>query len=330
MGIDAPSVAEVRAICKIDDSLIRNLRITDCYHRLSCAFAERFGSGANWCTFATWASRQAGCTIRGEDLITRVGPETPRFWRALLRSGMLDPRSMVGWTVRHVHTPFDAVERASSAVADGNLKVFEEIGQVFASSLEQDSFVPKQPLLRDAFSHYREAAGEADFDRRARLLLFGNLKCGWHEQIRLQPEIAAAMTAPLATANDLTRRLVPFLRGPVARFTELVQELACAIVTRGFMSLRLPDGTRLDLGRDLARTMPVCFEGLEKEPLLSQFELAGCDGDGAENWSDLPQRMRYISRLFRCLHHEAYMFRPPFDDAQRASMMTGHLPRGVL
>src|SRR5207237_8919662 len=31
------------------------------------------GQGANWCTYATWASRQAGRTIRGEDLLEHLG-----------------------------------------------------------------------------------------------------------------------------------------------------------------------------------------------------------------------------------------------------------------
>ena len=49
------------------EPVVRNLRITQCYHALSAAVAERISPGANWCTFATWASRQAGQTIRGED-----------------------------------------------------------------------------------------------------------------------------------------------------------------------------------------------------------------------------------------------------------------------
>jgi hypothetical protein len=328
--ICAPSVAEVREICRIDNALLRNLRITDCYHRLSSAFAARVGSGANWCTFATWASRQAGCTIRGEDMIGRIGPETPRLWRALLRAGLLDPRTAAGWIVRNVHTPFDAVERASSSVAAGNLKVFEEIGEVFARSLEDSDFEPEQPLLREAFADYGQAMVESDLDKRSQLMLFGNLKCGWHEQTRLQPEIVSAMKAPLAMVNDLTRRFAPFLRRPVERFTGLLQELTCRIVTRGFMSLRLPDGARLELGRDLGRQIPACFNGIDRDPLLMQFENAGCGGEGAEDWSNLEQRMRYISRLFRCFHHEAGFLRPPFDESQRAAILAGRLPRGVL
>lgn len=326
----SPTVDEVRAISRIEDAILRNLQITDCYHRLSEAFADRVGPGANWCSFATSASRQAGCTIRGEDLIDQIGPETPRLWRALLRGGLLNPGTALGWIVRHVHTPFDAVERAGSAVAAGNLKVFEEIGEVFAQSLADPRFEPEQPLLREAFAHYRQAANEGDLDTRARLMLFGNLKCGWHEQTRLQPEIALAMKAPLETLNDLTRRFVPFLRRPVARLTELVQDLTCRIVTRGFMCLKLPDGTRLQLGRELGRAIPPCFDPVEHDALLAQFEVAGYGDEGAENWSDLPQRMRYIARLFRCLHYEAMLFRPPFDERQRAAMTAGRLPGGVL
>ena len=324
-----PTVAEVRTICKIEDALVRNLRITECYHRLSQALAERTGPGANWCTVATWASRQAGCTIRGEDLIERIDPDSPRLWRALLRAGLLNPRKPLGWIVKHVHTPFDAVERASEAVARGNLKVFEEIGEVFAQGLENPAFEPEQPLLREAFAHYREAANESNPDTRACLILFGNLKCGWHEQTRLQPEIAEAMKAPLQTTNALTSRFLPFLKGPVERLTELIQALNCEIVTQGFMTLKLP-ATRLQLGRDIDRTIPSCFNAVERDPFLLQFSSAGHGGDGAEDWSDLLQRMRYISRLFRCFHEDRDLFTAPLTAGQCARLLEGRLPRGTL
>src|SRR6476660_5043129 len=63
-----PTVADVDRISSILDPVIRNLQITQCYHELSAAMAERTGLNANWCTFATWASKQAGQTIRKEDL----------------------------------------------------------------------------------------------------------------------------------------------------------------------------------------------------------------------------------------------------------------------
>ena len=57
--------------------MIRNLEITECYSQLSAAFAARSGEGANWCTYATWASRQAGSTIRGEDLVASLQRKLP-------------------------------------------------------------------------------------------------------------------------------------------------------------------------------------------------------------------------------------------------------------
>ncbi len=84
MGELHPDTAEVKAIVAVEDAVIRNLRITECYAQLSAAMRAQVGEGANWCTFATWASRQAGCTIRGEDLGDRLSD--------LARGG---------WTLRH-------------------------------------------------------------------------------------------------------------------------------------------------------------------------------------------------------------------------------------
>ncbi len=71
-GQATPTPAEVQAIAAMDDGVLRNLRITDCYSRLSASFATLTGPGANWCTFGVWASRQAGATIRGEDFALAI------------------------------------------------------------------------------------------------------------------------------------------------------------------------------------------------------------------------------------------------------------------
>ena len=89
--MSVPTVSDIDTIGAIGDPVIRNLRITQCYHELSRAVGERVAPGANWCTFATWASRQAGQTIRGEDFARAVDdilgshdvapmpPRPPRF-----------------------------------------------------------------------------------------------------------------------------------------------------------------------------------------------------------------------------------------------------------
>ena len=62
-----PTVADVNQIAALADAAIRNLRITQCYHELAVTVTARTGVCANWCAFATWASKQAGQTIRKED-----------------------------------------------------------------------------------------------------------------------------------------------------------------------------------------------------------------------------------------------------------------------
>ena len=65
---------DIDRVAAIADPVIRNLRITQAYHELSATMAARLGPVANWCTYATWASKQAGRTIRKEDL--RLALET--------------------------------------------------------------------------------------------------------------------------------------------------------------------------------------------------------------------------------------------------------------
>jgi hypothetical protein len=62
-----PIVSEVEAIAALEDACVRNLRITDCYARLSASARARIGDD-KLVLLRHMASRQAGCTIRGEDL----------------------------------------------------------------------------------------------------------------------------------------------------------------------------------------------------------------------------------------------------------------------
>ena len=235
---EPPAAGEVRRIVAIDDPVIRNLQITHCYGRLSAAMAQRTGPCANWCTYATWASRQAGRTIRGEDLIetlrTRlgVGPQLLHPWasigRMLLRRGLFSPHTMLGRLTAQLHTPFDVFEATSDAVARGNRKVFEEIGFEFARFLhevppqagpgspELEAFLaglrPGEPpdgqrYLAQAFTRYARVATVTDERARAELLLLANLEIGMHEQTRLQPEIRESLDAPYTVKQDLDRRL---------------------------------------------------------------------------------------------------------------------------
>jgi hypothetical protein len=300
----APTVEDVRRIAAIPNPVIRNLEITYCYARLSAAMVRRTGPCANWCTYATWASRQAGRTIRGEDLIEtlrtrlRLGagllhPLTA-LGRRLLRHGLFDRDSVLGRVTAQLHTPFDAFETTSDAVARGNHKVFEEIGEQFARYLHDvppgagaDSDSPElraflaglrdgeppdgQSNLVRAFTGYARATVVADPGPRAELLLLANLEIGMHEQTRLQPEIRESLDSPYAMAQDLDARLMrvlmPWWRRPVprvvsrpveaigARVQHAISDLAREIITKALMVMSLP-GRVLALGANMDEPFP--------------------------------------------------------------------------
>lgn len=372
-----PRPAEVLAIAAHGDAVVRNLRITECYYRLSSALREYLDGGANWCTFATWASRQAGCTIRGEDLADRLAEATRKpakrlaplnmLWRWLLRRGMFHPETRLGRVVRAIHSPFDAFERASDAVAAGNRRVFEEIAYEMARYMEEcgedapagsagfERFLGGlragpppggQELLRRAFAHYHAARTETRPARRAQLMLLANLEIGFHEQTRLQPEIQRAMEAGPDTAEDLKARLIRLLPAgrlaglpaaawmPAARrYREFAREATRRAVTGMMMVLRVPGGT-LALGRTLEAETPEIFAVLDEPELLAlirPFEPeGGCGGCGVEDWADLDQRMHYIFHLFRGYHATEGMFGEPFSPAASEAIRRGRLPDGEL
>jgi hypothetical protein len=326
-----PTVEEVRRIAALPDPVIRNLQITECYSRLAAAVAGRRAGGANWCTFATWASRQAGRTIRGEDLIDALRRELGRdaellhpidsFWRALLRRGLLNRDSRFGRLVRSLHTPFDAFDLAGDAVARGNRKVFAEIGLEFARylTLDRDAFFAglDDPELRQAFTHM----DSADPD----LLVLANLEIGLHEQTRLQPEIAEALDAPTAADQALLKRVLgwPLQR----RLTRLSRE----VVTQCLMVLSLP-GAVLFLGRNLDMPLPPSGGNAELAALLARYEpvAPAPDDCGARDWAELHQRMHYISHLFRAYHGRPELGSAPFTPAQVERLKAGELPDGEL
>jgi hypothetical protein len=345
---------DVQRIAAIESPVLRNLEITHAYSLLAAAVAARSGQGANWCTFATWASRQAGATIRGEDaldlLTDRLGGGSlmhplRTFGRWLLRRGLFDRESRLGRLLGRLHTPFDAVELASDAVARGNRKVFEEIGYEFARWLSDppdflDSLRPGDPpdgqrLLRTAFTLYSAPSPGPQ------QLFYANLLIGLHEQTRLQPEICEALDAPYVTSEELGRRLCPHRRPRVRKLAAVVAgpvqgklaELSREVITHSLMVLSVP-GRILLLGRNLDDPFP---EGLrvlsdaELAALVASFEPAsGPDLSGALDWSQLHQRMHYIVHLFRAFHETPTLFDAPFTPAQVEQILAGVIPDGDL
>jgi hypothetical protein len=233
-----PTPDHVDAILALTDPVVRNLCITQCYRDLSEAMARRVRTEVNWCTFATWASRQAGCTIRGEDVDRMIetavaealnAPSATAVVDALRVLGSRDDVAAIRRTLRGALGIDRAFARAGEAVMRGNLKVFEEIGAVFARFIAhrlddptfdapaiaafQDMLRPGDPPdgqehLRRAFACYYAALFEGDAKTRAEEVCLGNLHVGFHEQVRLQPEIAAALDAPIADPDEIVGRLL--------------------------------------------------------------------------------------------------------------------------
>ncbi len=191
------------------------------------------------------------------------------FGRWLLRRGLLDRGSRLGRLMSRLHTPFDAVELASDAVARGNRKVFEEIGYEFARYLEADDLdtflaglregdpPDGQALLRAAFTRYAGAA------RRRRRCCSRTWRSGCTSRPACSPRSARRWTPPTrprrtsaggcartrARACAARPRRSP--RPPSARSTRSPREL----ITRSLMVLSVP-GRILALGADARRPLP--------------------------------------------------------------------------
>jgi hypothetical protein len=240
--MSAPTVSDVDRIAAYAEPVVRNLQITHCYHELSRTLAALTGGAANWCTFAVWASKQVGQTIRREDLagtferLLSSSPEVAATAELVVRSlRRVVPRDVIERTERFVlqavvvTAKLDAV---SDAAALGNRKVFEEIAREFARFVAAfadetvadegritqfcDGLRPGDPpdgqrYLRQAFTRYYQTLFTEDPKRRAELLLLANIEIGLHEQTRLQPEIAGALEAPVVDPRELERRLLELL-----------------------------------------------------------------------------------------------------------------------
>lgn len=287
----ATSLERVAWIVALDaDPVRRNLFITQCYHDLSAALAKRLGAeNANWCTFATWASRTAGRFIRDEEVpeaFRRLLEISPRIDEGLARANAAVtrikpeaaiPRHRVLGVSRRI------VEEVGELITAGNLAVFSELGPLFSRTIaaldqaEDGSAVAQvaaslapgqserggQTLLRQALAGYAAAREADDPRRKAALVLLANARVGLHEQIRLQPYIAGSIDAPVQAAlfepvdeaaACLPRGLQTLFRGAlrlaVLRAANDAKRRWQELATRELMTLELP-GETLVLGRDL-------------------------------------------------------------------------------
>ena len=285
------SLERIEWIVALEDYPVRrNLLITQTYHELSDALAHAVCSAnANWCTFATWASRCAGKFVRDDEVPARfrarLGELAP-VRVALARTEAALVRVDADATVRAhglLELMRDVVQRVSTLVTAGNLAVFGELAPVFSRALDAfaaddaraaldplvDSLEPGlterggQSLLQSALLQYAAARDEADPHRRAARMLLANAQIGLHEQIRLQPFIAGSIDAPIREAiyeavehvgrdapTHVRRELHAVLSRCLHPIADAGERLWEEVMTHFVMTLPLPSGTVM-LGRRL-------------------------------------------------------------------------------
>jgi hypothetical protein len=332
--------------------VLSNLRVTRAHHLLSEALLEVVGpeGGANFHTWAVWGSRKAGVTIRQEGLERAMREVTILSFCAGLLAGFLLGVLLESWLPWWVVPGLSAAgacvgaltsrrwlvygrRRAAELMLQGNRTVLEDIGGQTARFVTwfhecdgDPSLLPGflegfrpgrtedggQDLLCRAFTQYHRAALAEDLWQKQQAVYFGNCLAILHEHIRLQPWIAGAL--PWIVRRCVTQRLMRYDVGPL----------------------------RLAVGDDVPRLegfeYPPSLETLT-DPELIQF-LFGPDGldqggntlagTRACDWTQLPQRMRYVVNLFRALHLHPDVFTTPYTPRQLDQVRAGQVPPGPL
>jgi hypothetical protein len=385
----APTVNDVSAIGVLANPVNRNLQITACYHELSSAFRNRTGGVANWCTFATWASKQAGVTIRGEDLARKMEevlstePEIQAILALIklhsmkLDSGSLNKDLHITALKKLTDT---AKQRASTAVGRGNKKVFDEIALQFArfiaTCVEDQEYKESsindfcnqlnpgpppdgQQHLAIAFRAYYKSFFETNPKVQDELILLANIQIGFHEQTRLQPEIAESLDAAnidpqqirdyltdlLVTSKSFKEKVIYFFKwliGETRLFKNAIDNLAAtaekhirAVITKHLMILTIPPDNILHLSEDLVYPFPENLSTISSPDLVNLLKqirptVDTIDGAGCTDWSNLKERIHFIAHLFRCYHSSRDLFDPPFTIEQLEVIKNGAVPDGPL
>ena len=330
------TLEECAAVVAIADAEALDAGIRRLYHRMAADLTVILGAqDANWFAFASRSSTCVGLPSR-DDL-----PVLPVSGRAI---GSLLPDAFVArlqrW--RPIEHAGAALDRMNARVAEGVRGLVAEIVPAFVQLIAEcaeepvggrarttplpaapapQPAHPRDDLLAEAVRNYNEAAAEPDERVRAELVLLGTTKLALFEQQRLERLVSEAIDETVADllspAGGLTGVSRWLLSGQRAR--GFVSRLARRLVWSRLVRIRLPDGS-LRRGDDLPR-------GSARRPLagplaaLRNDELAALvtrfgrgRGTRPVDWSDLPDRMRYLVTLFRAHQRRLELFEPPFAD----------------
>ncbi|MGZ8553015.1 MAG: hypothetical protein ACXWV8_06390, partial [Chitinophagaceae bacterium] len=106
-------------------------------------------------------------------------------------------------------------------------------------------------------------------------------------------------------------------------------------LTVHLMTLTIPPGNCLQLGRDLAIPYHDDLKQLVNTDLLALLHQTDPTPDsllesGADDWASLPERMHFIGELFRCCQASKELFGAAFSPEQVEALKEGRLPGGNL
>jgi len=359
---------DIDAIQVMDNLILRNLKITQSYHRLAGEMKSISGQkDVSWLSFGAYASKTAGYSIRHEllpDDLERVlrsfylYRRMMRFVRRFLVSA--DQRG------RELDLIGQILTGISLRISEGNLLVFAELAPAFndfaaefgaADQVDENKlahylarFDPGpveaggQDYLVEAFKAYYEARQTVDAKRKAELIFLANVLVGLHEQTRLQPKIAEALYTPVDDVLGEQVRMITPLGNRISGWLHkallmISRRVFASIATQLFMSIYLPTG-ELRLGSDVRPStrdtnFPPDLQEIQSEralQILGRYDRSGntLRRSRADDWSALDDRMNFIVDLFRSYQQTQALFEPPFSPKQMAALDAGKVPGGKL
>ena len=171
------SHSDIQHTVELENLVVRNLQVTQGYHRISRGMRYLIGSkNVSWCSFATHASKTAGQALRHE-LMPRIlksailrlaGYENTFFY---LNDILGDPGQAI--TSENDSPLADALKRVSTLVSTGNIMVYAELAPPFVDLINEfardwnydegkiEAFAAKHfkpgPLKKDGQDYVKEA-----------------------------------------------------------------------------------------------------------------------------------------------------------------------------
>lgn len=332
---------QIKDALLIKDPAEANWAVTLAHRALALRLKRVTGeeAGANFHAWAVWGSQKAGTTIRQEDLESAlidarkisgivggivgcacawvvmgwVGwPSMGGMWGVLLVVGV----ALGAWIGAIVGGQIarSSRKRAAALILGGNKLVLEDIGlqsAKFIGEFEANGRISEhffeglragpaekggQDLLISAFKLYAQAAKSTREGRAMdaqQACYHANLCAILHEHIKLQPYIEGSM--PWIVRRCVTQRMMTYEVGSL--------RLAVGQAVPSLDGLSFPEslGVLGDPGLRALITGPGGWSEVPSSPA----------GSGAEDWSKIAQRMRYIVNLFRIFHLSESVFEAP-------------------